>query len=295
MAAAFWALATAAKISRTMKTINTELKIMAKLDAIAAAAQWALNAAFFWWIIIPLLIIAVGVALYLAYKRVKWFHNAVDAVWRWIKKNWPLLVAILIGPFALAAYYIYHYRDKIEAALWSVVGFFQRIFNWVKANWPYIAIVLLAPFLPGAAALIAIYKFFGTIKKWVREAVGYIKGLFDNLVAFFKGLPGRIWGALKGVPGHIWNTAKGLAHRAHVPGTFAGGTVTSAGMTRVGEHGPEILSLPMGARVEPLTMSGGAGGAGGITHATIPVQVVLNRRVIGEEVARWVSDERARR
>jgi hypothetical protein len=33
-------------------------------------------------------IAALGVALYVAYKKVKWFHNAVDAVFGFVKKHW---------------------------------------------------------------------------------------------------------------------------------------------------------------------------------------------------------------
>jgi hypothetical protein len=44
-----------------------------------------------------------------------------------------------------------------------------------------------------------------------------------------------------------------------LPGMAAGGTVTSSGMALIGENGPEILNLPRGARVTPLTgVSGGS-------------------------------------
>jgi hypothetical protein len=39
-----------------------------------------------------------------------------------------------------------------------------------------------------------------------------------------------------------------------------GGTITSPGLVMVGERGPEVLSLPTGARVTPL-QSGGTGGS----------------------------------
>lgn len=48
-----------------------------------------------------------------------------------------------------------------------------------------------------------------------------------------------------------------------IPGLANGGTVTTAGLTLVGERGPELLSLPRGAQVTPLT--GSTGGGGNIT------------------------------
>jgi TP901 family phage tail tape measure protein len=79
-----------------------------------------------------------------------------------------------------------------------------------------------------------------------------------------------------------------------IPGLASGGTVLSAGLTLVGEAGPELLSLPRGARVSPnLGPSGfnstlqnttfpGASGRGG--NESIVVQVVLDGKVVAESV-----------
>ncbi len=94
---------------------------------------WALNAAFYaspiGWIILA--IIAVGVALYLAYTKVEWFRNAVHNTWNWIKDNWPLLLAILGGPFGLAAYFIIKHFDAIKDAGASVLQWIGDKISWV--------------------------------------------------------------------------------------------------------------------------------------------------------------------
>jgi hypothetical protein len=65
-----------------------------------ATAFWALNAALDAnpVVLITVGIIALGVAFYLAYTKVGWFHRAVQNVWGWIRKHWKLIGAILLGP-----------------------------------------------------------------------------------------------------------------------------------------------------------------------------------------------------
>lgn len=45
--------------------------------------------------------------------------------------------------------------------------------------------------------------------------------------------------------------------KIHIPGLASGGAITGAGMALVGERGPELLSLPGGATVSPLSTGGG--------------------------------------
>jgi hypothetical protein len=59
------------------------------------------------------------------------------------------------------------------------------------------------------------------------------------------------------------------------PGLANGGTVTSSGMAFVGENGPELLNLPAGATVTPLT-SGGMGNTINITVTSADPQAVID-------------------
>jgi hypothetical protein len=119
--------------------IQTGAKAMAGLARtvrIAAAAQWLFNAAMTANPIglIILALVALGVAFVVLYKKVGWFRNAVNAalgavknaavaVFNWIKGHWPLLVAILTGPFGVAVYAIIKHFDKIKAAAKSAINF----------------------------------------------------------------------------------------------------------------------------------------------------------------------------
>lgn len=70
-------------------------------------------------------IVGVAVAFLYAYHNVKWFHNAVDNVFSFIRDHWPLLGAILLGPFGAAAYFIITRWVKVR-------NWFRNFFNWVK-------------------------------------------------------------------------------------------------------------------------------------------------------------------
>ena len=98
------------------------------------AAQWALNIAMY---ANPVGLIILGIvaliAILAAVAYAVWkFRDAIldglGAAWNWIKDNWPLLLAILTGPFGLAIWAIWKFRDQIFDV---ILG----IFNRVKGLW----------------------------------------------------------------------------------------------------------------------------------------------------------------
>lgn len=160
---------------------------------------------------------------------------------------------------------------------------------------------------------------FGWVKTAVTNAGNWIKNAWNNVVAFVKGLPARIRAAASGMWNGIkegfrsavnfiirgWNSIElsfnipdeipGLPgtltiSTPNIPELATGGTVTSAGTALVGERGPELLSLPRGASVIPLSDRMAAVGG----NQRIEVPVYLNGRQIALAVADQVSSERAR-
>lgn len=164
-----------------------------------------------------------------------------------------------------------------------------------------------------------------------------IFGVFGTFVSYIKGLPGKLLNVGKGMFDFLktafktainwviekWNSLEFKIPEIDPPGpgpTFggftigvpdipklaAGGTVMSAGLSLIGERGPEILRLPRGARVEPLVsprLSGGGDvspvfGEGG-PNAGRPIVVHSHLHVGGREIAEAVTevseDEQARR
>lgn len=112
-------------------------------------AVMALNPVF-------LIVLAVGAfiaVLVLAYTKVEWFRDFVDAAFRlilgavtgvvdWVRNNWPLLLAIITGPIGLAVLFITKNWDTIKAG-------------------------------------------FTAVKDWIGDRIG-------DIVGFITGIPGRI-------------------------------------------------------------------------------------------------------
>lgn len=80
-------------------------------------------------------IVALGIAFVYAYKRIGWFHDAVDAVVGFVKANWRLLIiplAPIVGPIML----IVANWDKLKAAFGWVKQAAQNAFEFMmKSPW----------------------------------------------------------------------------------------------------------------------------------------------------------------
>jgi hypothetical protein len=141
-----------------LKALNIVTSIAAGAEAMrslalgtkaAAAAQWLLNLAMEAnpiGIIIAALV-ALGVAFVVLYKKVGWFRNAVNtalnavknaavAVFGWIKGHWPLLVAILTGPFGVAVYAIVKHFKTVKQAARDAINFLIKGWNSLQFKVP---------------------------------------------------------------------------------------------------------------------------------------------------------------
>ena len=225
---------------------------MAGLNAVMAANPIVL---------VVLAVAALVAGLIIAYQKVGWFRDGVDAafngvlsvaksVFGWIKGNWPLLLGILTGPFGLAVGLIIKNFDKIKTAAKDVVESIKRFFSG----------------LPGAiSGLLA----------GIGPAIG--NALKDAVKAV---LPGPL--------------AKLLA----TGGIIAAQTGLTAGGGKnvlVGERGPEMLTLPSGSRVTPLPPPALASSQFGGGDRPVIAQVFLDRRQIAEAQASYVAERQAAR
>jgi phage-related tail protein len=173
------------------------------------------------------------------YRKWKPFHDLVNDTWSWIKSHWPLLVAILIGPFAVAAYFI--------------------------------------------------------IKYW-KQIWGFITRVYDAIVGKIKDIAGAIAGIWGKIPGHgILGKVIGFGAKAVVPGLAEGGTITRSGITLVGERGPELLSLPRGAKVVPHDQTERFNNPFDTLRILVyPQDILLDGKKIGEALATVVTSKEAR-
>jgi hypothetical protein len=100
--------------------------------------------------------------------------KAAGKVWNWIRGHWPLLLAILTGPFGLATLFIIRNRDKIVAFLRSG---------------------------------------FAAIKGFASGAASWIIDKFQRVVSFFAGLPRMIGGIFAKVGSGIASGIKAVWNR----------------------------------------------------------------------------------
>jgi phage-related protein len=207
-----------------------KLAVAAKLYAVAQGILNVVLAANPIGIVIVALI-ALAAWLVHLWKTSETFRNIVTGsfnavkrvvmdVWNWVKRNWPLLLAILTGPIGAATILIIRNWNNIKNA---AVTAFTAVVGWFRA-------------LPGR-----ITGAIGDLGRLLTQAGrnlisglwSGIKAMWDTVVGWFKGLPSKILGALgihsppdwaisagKHVMGGI---LKGLAHgAADVAGFFKG-------------------------------------------------------------------------
>lgn len=153
LAAVILAAAAAQKIMNAATVISTVVQKAASGAAKAwAAAQWLLNVALNanpigLVVIAALALVAVFVLLW---KKSDAFRSAVtkafgavlkaaQAAWGWIKANWPLLLAILLGPFGPAFLLVTKNLDTIKSAVRTafnaIKGFVQPVVDVFNSLW----------------------------------------------------------------------------------------------------------------------------------------------------------------
>lgn len=266
------------------------------LSAITATAS-ALVIAAAWLIALgPIGLIIAGIALVIAIFVLLWQHSetfrnivtgafnavlgAASSVWNWIKSNWPLLLAIITGPFGLAVLAIVRNWDAIKggagAAKDWVVGKFNEMVGFVTG-------------MPGRIGAAASGMFDG-IKNSFRSAINFVidkwNGLSFSLPSIDTNIPGigKVGGFALSPP--------------NIPRLHTGGTLTSGGAVNM-LPGEEIVVLPPAASVVPMrddvrTMAAGVSGGGSSSQRPIVLQVVLDRKVLAEAVYDHTGDKVAR-
>ncbi|HSS11144.1 MAG TPA: hypothetical protein VLL25_14755 [Acidimicrobiales bacterium] len=248
LGAAILGVVVALKLAHAATVAWKAIQQIAKAATVAwTAVQWLWNAAM---MANPLVLIAIAIAAVIAIvvallikfgvlktimKAVgdvfsavwDFILGAIKAVWNWIKDNWPLLLAILTGPFGLAIALIVKNWDTIKDAVKAVFDFIVniwdavisflisipgRILDALKDLWKFItdgltatkdfivniwdAVISFLTSIPGRIldALKSLWKF---ITDGIRQELDFVRGIWDSLIEFLKSIPGRILNALK--------------------------------------------------------------------------------------------------
>jgi phage-related protein len=160
-----------------------------------------------------IVIVALAAAFYLAYTRIGWFRNAVNAVFSWIRTHWPLLVAMLTGPLGIAVLFIVRHFGQIVTAVRSLPA---RIGAVARTLWSGFrsaassAVHVVADRLRGLVSFVgrlpgSIGKLAGRIWKAFSGAadgaVHWVADRLRQLVAMIGRIPGQLVGLAKKIPG----------------------------------------------------------------------------------------------
>jgi hypothetical protein len=267
--------------------------------------------------------IALGAALVLLAGA--WGVSKIAGFIGMIQKSTLFLALFGSGEDAVAAQSTLMWTAITGGAVLAIVGIVEVIKHWTQVKAFLVGIV---SWISAHSNVLAFVPVIGPMIFVTVEIIKHWKGI----VKFFEGLPTvfakigeEIWGALlssfkwmvnsfiiapinlvisainsmatayNDIPIHV-GTAP---HVKSIPGLAVGGIVRKGGSVVVGERGPEWLTLPPAARVDPLSSSRTGGllpqgtwrGAGG----DLVVSVQLDRKEVGRAVLREINAQQARR
>ncbi|HVQ96137.1 MAG TPA: hypothetical protein VMU51_34270 [Mycobacteriales bacterium] len=219
--------------------------------------------------LVVLAVVGLVAGLVVLYKRSEAFRSIVQAIWGWLKANWPLLLGILIGPVGVAIAWIVTHWDQ-------TVSFFKG--------------------LPGKIGRAVAGLFKGPTDQ-AAGAITWLRQKWDGFVGWVKALPGKITkaalGMFKGITDQaaaaaakvtsLFNTAidkilgrEGTFTKTGAVPHHAGGTGSApAGWAWVGERGPELVRFGGGEQVVNARDSAAAAAGGTVTVELVSTDPLL--------------------
>jgi phage-related protein len=226
--------------------------------------------------------------------------GVVTGVFNWVRDNWPLLLAIITGPFGLAIKFIYDNWDSILA---FIKGIPDKIGGFLKNAWDSITTGVKTAWTNTTNFFTTI---FNTIKGLPGQFGGFLKGLWDGLLSGLKG----VWQSVK----DFWNnTIGGKGFSLSIPDWVPvfGGKKYDIRIPRLAQGGV-AMPVPGGIlaniaeggrpeRIEPLDpdglskrdkaiiseLSGGAGGKG-MTFNIYP-SAGMDERELADMISRKIA------
>jgi hypothetical protein len=164
--------------------LNAGLAVYNTIQALTLALNTALTASFsaLWvatGVVVIIAIIAALVALQVKFdifgKTIDVIKVGFDVLWGaikfvfdWVKNNWPLLLAVITGPFGLAIAAIFKFKNQIMEA-------FSLIYKGIKATMGFVANVISAPFKAAFRAVASLWN--NTVGKLSFKVPWWVPGL----------------------------------------------------------------------------------------------------------------------
>jgi hypothetical protein len=94
--------------------------------------------------------------------------GAIKGVFDWVKNNWPLILAVITGPFGLAIAFVVKFKDDI-------INVFSLIYSGIKATMGFVADVISAPFKAAFRAVAGLWN--NTVGKLSFKTPDWIPGI----------------------------------------------------------------------------------------------------------------------
>lgn len=193
------------------------------------------------------------------------------------------------------------FTSFLSSSISNIQAWFGQAGDWITAKWGQVTAFFGT--IPGT-----ISGFFLGIGQWLsqpfKDASSWAQGAWNSAVGFFQSVPGRIAGFFGDLGNKLlspfrwavdqikslWNSTiggfgfdlpdwiPGVGGRSFkIPMLAQGGILTRSGSVLVGEAGPELLDLPLGARVTPLARTGySLTGRDTSNGRTLPVYITIN-------------------
>jgi tape measure domain-containing protein len=219
-------------------------------------------------------------------------YRLIPALVSFTAEVWASTAALLVNPIFLLATAVLVLTVGLTILYFKWKRFHDlvnRTFSWIQSH------IWIAAFLgPVIGPLMITIKLVRTLYDWFSRLRNFFRHPLRIRITLGSGL-----NILKKVLGFALNPAGFLTRRlpgakyldpTHwIPHWAKGGTQQMAGHAVVGEAGPELVTLPAGARITPIGSSA-LGGGMPIFPETINLRAIL--RVDGRDIAEVVSRHR---
>ena len=177
----------------------------------------------------------------------------IQKLLEWVLDNMPMIQSIFGEVFAFVGQVVEAAMVVIEALMPTI----EKVFGFIGKLWN----VSLKPILENIIEFVK-NIFTGNLEGAFRNLITIIQGIWDGIVMIIKtplngiiSLINNFIGGLNKLKIPDWIPGiggKGI-NIPEIPLLAKGGNIISGGQVIVGDAGPELLSLPAGARVTPLS------------------------------------------
>jgi hypothetical protein len=207
-----------------------------------------------------------GIAVEAIGKAFEAVWDAIKFVFDWAVENWPLLLAIITGPFGLAVLAVVTFKD-------SIIGFLGNLIGWIGTAFKTVLDLILWPFKKAWEGIVffkdMVMSVFNGLKDLAGSIFDKVGGAFKGVInAVITGLEGGLNFAIKGlniILDGIDKAAGPWVNFGEIPEVklnrlAEGGIVTSPQIAMIGEGGEPEAIIPLSKAA-----SMGFGGGGGPT------------------------------